>query len=141
MVEVAAPQNWTHFIKVPLQIHPSPCTSNLLPMNASLGFGFGGLDVVATCQVACEDLLTTKAKALSSKHMQKRKTTTFTLEPPIPPLNTPSSNKSTTASLSRKEPQGPLLMDNNLELDVDFPLHMVIEMQKGATKKARKMVI
>jgi hypothetical protein len=32
-------------------------------------------------------------------------------------------------------------MDNDLELDADFPLNMVVVMQKGVARKAHKMVI
>ncbi|CAM6047870.1 unnamed protein product, partial [Sphagnum compactum] len=43
---VAAP-NPAHLMKVPLQTHISPHTSDPLSMFARIGFGFGGLDAVA----------------------------------------------------------------------------------------------
>jgi hypothetical protein len=46
-------------------------------VNAGSGFGFGGLDTVVASQVAREDLSTTKAKAPSSKHVQKKRIATF----------------------------------------------------------------
>jgi hypothetical protein len=40
-----------------------------------------------------------------------------------------------------EEPQDPLPMDNDLELDANFPLDMVAVMQECVAKKACRMVI
>ncbi|CAM6026179.1 unnamed protein product [Sphagnum balticum] len=97
---------------------------------------------VRQSQVAYEDLLTAKEKAPSSKQEQKRRTTTFILAPYTPPLNMPLGNGSRTTSPSGEEPQGPSsLVDNDLELEAEFPSDMVTEMQEGAAKRARRMVI
>jgi hypothetical protein len=67
VVKVVAHPNQTHFLKVTPHTYPFPCTSGFLSRKASLGFGFGGLDIVAVGQMAREDLLTTKEKTPSSK--------------------------------------------------------------------------
>jgi len=53
----------------------------------------------------------------------------------------PLGNRSRPTSPVGEEPQGPSSMDNNLELDADFPLNMVTIMQESAAKKTHKMVI
>jgi hypothetical protein len=40
-----------------------------------------------------------------------------------------------------EEPQGPSPVDYELELEADFLLEMVLEMQEGVVRKTRKMVI
>jgi hypothetical protein len=65
-----------------------------ISVDAGLGFGFGGLEVAATNQIAYQDLTTTKAKAPSSKHAPKKMTTASTPVTTISPFNTPLSNKS-----------------------------------------------
>jgi hypothetical protein len=42
---------------------------------------------------------------------------------------------------SSEEPQGLSLVDYELELEVDFPPEMVLEMQEGVVCKAQRMVI
>ncbi|CAK9877894.1 unnamed protein product [Sphagnum jensenii] len=110
-------------------------------MDADLGFGFGGLETSAVRQVVHEDLMIVKAKAPNSKQAQKRRTTTSTLATTIFPLNMPLGNGSGLTFPSREEPQGPLSVDNDLELDADFLLDMVAIMQVGIARKARRMVI
>jgi len=107
-------------------------------VNAGSGFGFGGLDVVATCQIAHEDLSTAKVKASNSKHAQKRRTTTSTPAPSIPPLNTPPGNKLGIVFPLKEGPQGSSPMDNDLELDVDFPLDMVAKNARRSCQKGAK---
>ncbi len=136
--KTAMPQNWTHIIEVPLQIHLPPRTSDILFVNAGSDFGFGGLDIVATCQIAREDLSTAKAKASSLKHAQKRRTTTSTPAPSILPLNTPPSNGLKNVSLLRKRPQGPSPVDNDLELDANFLLDMVVKNARRHCQKGAK---
>ncbi len=81
------------------------------------------------------------AKVLSSKHTQKRKTTTSTLATTISPLNMPLGNGSGLITPSREKHKGPSPLDNDLDFDVDFLLDMVAIMQEGATRKAHMMVI
>jgi hypothetical protein len=104
------------------------------------GFGFGGLEVVAIGQVVCEDLTTVKAKAPSSKHAQKR-TTSSTPTTTIFPLNTPLGSGLEFTFPSGEKSQDPSSVDNDLELDADFLLDMVAVTQEGTAKKARRMVI
>jgi hypothetical protein len=91
--------------------------------------------------VAREDLLTSKEKAPSSKQTQRRKTTAFTPAPYIPPLNTlPGNGLGTTCPLG-EEPQGPLPVDNDLELEAEYLSNMVVEIQESVARKAQRMVI
>jgi hypothetical protein len=53
----------------------------------------------------------------------------------------PLGNGSRLIFVSREEPQGPLLVDNDLELDVDFPLDIVVVMQEGFAIKVRRIII
>jgi hypothetical protein len=73
--------------------------------------------------------------------MQRKKTTTPASVPSTPPLIAPPSNRTGSTPLLGEEPQGPSLVDYELELEADFPLEMVLEMQKGVVCKARRMVI
>jgi hypothetical protein len=68
VVEVAALKNRIPNVEVPIQFHPFPHTLEFISMDAGLGFGFGGLEAAIVGQVAQKDLMTVKAKALSSKH-------------------------------------------------------------------------
>jgi hypothetical protein len=123
-MEVATLKNQIPNVEVPPQLHPFLRTLKFISMDASSGFGFS-LEATATGQVACEDLTTAKAKALNSKHVQKRRTTASTPATTIFPLNTPLGNGSRLTSPLGQEPQGPSLVDNDLELDVDFSLDML----------------
>jgi hypothetical protein len=83
-----------------------PRTSNLLFVNAGSSFGFVGLDTVVAGQVACEDLSTTKAKAPSSKHAQKIRTTTFHTCPIHPSIEYASRQRvKNHLSFKRKTPK------------------------------------
>ncbi len=115
--------------------------SNALFTNVKLGFGFGGLDAIATRQVDREDHFATKARAPSSKHAHKRKLTALVSTPSTPPLITPPSNGTWITSPPREDLQGRSPMDYELELKVKFPPEMVLEMQEGATRKARRIAI
>lgn len=141
MAKAAELPNRTHFFEVPPHTFLSPCTSDLSARNAGSSFGFRGLDVVATGQVAREDLSTAKEKAPSSKHAHKRRIAAFTTAPYTLPLNKPLGSRSGTASPPGEEPQGPSPMDNDLELEAEFPSDMVAEMQEGAARKARRMAL
>jgi hypothetical protein len=56
-------------------------------------------------------------------------------------LIAPLGNGTGSAPPLGEEPQGPSLVDYELELEADFPPEMVLEMQEGAIRKARRMVI
>jgi hypothetical protein len=104
---------------------------------ASVGFGFGGLDVVSTSQVARENHSTAKARTPSLKHQQKRKmAAAFTPTPSTLPLITPPGNGTGTACPPGEKHQGPSPVDYDLELDAEFPSEMITEMQEGAARKA-----
>jgi len=110
-------------------------------VDVSLGVGFGGLEAAVVSQVVHEDLTTAKAKALSLKQTQKRRTIASTPVTTIFPLKTPLSNESRVTSLLGERPQGPWPMDNDLKFDADFPLDMITVMQEGAARKAHRMLI
>jgi hypothetical protein len=71
----------------------------------------------------------------------RRRSNTFSATPPNLALTMrPGSGPGTTAPTGA-DPQGPSPVDYNLELEAEFPINMVIEMQRNATKKARRTVI
>jgi len=140
-MEMVMLKNPNFNVEVPPQFHPSFGTPEFISMDVGLGYGFGGLELVIAGQVAREDLTIVKAKTLSSEHVQKRRIIAFTLVTTISPLNTPLGSGSRLISASRKELQGPLLVDNDLELEADFSLDIVIVMQEGAAIKVRKIII
>jgi hypothetical protein len=53
----------------------------------------------------------------------------------------PTSNRTGFTPPSGEEPQGLSPVDYELELEADFPPEMVLEMQEGVVRKARRMVI
>jgi hypothetical protein len=53
----------------------------------------------------------------------------------------PLGNGSKLISASREEPQGPSLVENDLELDADFLLDIVVIMQEGVAIKVHKIII
>lgn len=73
--------------------------------------------------------------------MKRRTTVAFTPTPSTPPLLTPLGNETGTACFPRDEHQGPSPIDYDLELDVEFLSKMVVEMQEGVARKARRMVL
>jgi len=137
-VETVMLKNQIFNVEVPLQFHLSFRTPKFISMDLGSGYGFRGLEVAIVGQVAPEDLRTVKAKSLSSKHAQKRRIIASTLVTTISPLNTPLGNRSRLIFASREEPQGPSLVDNDLELDADFLLDIVVVMQEGAAIKVRR---
>jgi hypothetical protein len=62
VMEMALQKNWIPIIEVPPQLHPFSRTPKFISVDVGTCFGFGGLEVVAASQVACEDLMTVKAK-------------------------------------------------------------------------------
>jgi hypothetical protein len=138
---VSEAPNLAHFIQVLPLTSPPTCTIDLSATSVRARFGLGGLDVTAAGQVAQEDHLTAKAKASSSKHMQRRKPITPTSAPSTPPLIAPPSNRTGSAPPSSEEPQGPSPIGYELELEAIFLPEMVLEMQEGVVRKARRLVI
>jgi len=138
----AEASNPTHLIQVPSQrTFLSFRTSNPLFTNVSLGVDLGGLDTIAARQVTREDLPTAKARAPSSKTIQRRKPVAFVRAPPIPTLVTPPSNGLGTISPSGGDIQGPSPIDYGLKLKVEFPPEILLEMQESTIQKARRTVI
>jgi hypothetical protein len=86
--------------------------------------------------VARKDHSAAKVKASSSKDTQKKKPTTLALAPSTPPLIAPPSNETRSVPPSSEEPQGPSLVDYELELEADFSSEMVLKMQEGVIRKA-----
>jgi hypothetical protein len=62
-------------------------------------------------------------------------------EIPSPPLEALPSNGTGASSPSGEDTQGPSPIDYSLEIEVDFPAVMVIELQKNVALRARKTVI
>ncbi len=141
VVESVMLKNQIFNVKVPLQFHPSLRTPEFISMDVGSGYGFGGLEAAIAGQVVHEDLMIVKAKSLSSKHTQKRRIIASTPITTISPLNMALGNGSRLISASREEPQGPSPVDNHLELDADFPLDIIVVMQKGVAIKVRKIII
>jgi len=103
--EIAKAPNPTHFIQVSPLTSPPTRITDLSTINIDLRFGIGGLDAFATGQVAQEDHSTAKAKASSSKHMQRRKLTTPASAPSIAPLIVSLGNGIGSVPPSNEEPQ------------------------------------
>jgi hypothetical protein len=141
VAEAVETSNPTHFIQVPPLTSSPTRIADLSATSVEPGFGLGDLDAIATGQVAQEDHSTVKAKASSSKLMQRRKLTNLALAPSAPPLTVPQGNGTRSTPPSGEEPQGLSQVDYELELEADFPSEMVLKMQEGAVRKARIMVI
>jgi len=139
VVEVTAQKNRIPNVEIPAQLHLSPRIPEFISMDVGSSFGFGGLKAATAGQVAREDFTTTKGKVPNSKHAQKRRIVTSTHAITISPMNMPLGSMSGLTSPSGEKPQGPSPVDNNLELDVDFPINMVAIMQEGTAKKAHKI--
>jgi hypothetical protein len=139
--EAAEAPNPTHFIQVPPLTSPPISTTNVSTSNVGLRFGLKGLDAIATRRVAREDHSTIKAKVSSWKHTKRRKPITLASAPSTPLLIVLPGNRTGFAPPSDEEPHRPSPVDNELELEANFRLEMVLEMQKGAIHKARRMVI
>ncbi len=71
VVEAVMLKNQIFNVEVPFQFHPSLHTPKFISMDVGSGYGFGGLEVAIAGQVVREDLMTVKAKSLSSKHAKK----------------------------------------------------------------------
>ncbi len=131
----------------PTQVPPKN-TSPLLRISelffAIVGQG-SGLEslgaVVAARQVAREDLSTARAKEPNEINTTRKKSTTPATAPPNPTLITHLGNGPGITAPTRADTQGPLPVDYSLELEVEFPKDMVLEMQGNAAKKVRKTVI
>jgi hypothetical protein len=76
-----------------------------------------------------------------AKDVQKKQTAPHVKEQPSPPLDALPSNKTRASSPSGENTQGPSPIDYSLEIEVEFPPTMVIEMQRNAALRARKTVI
>ncbi len=76
-----------------------------------------------------------------SRASRKNPSTPGTTPPANPTLNVHLGSGSGRTSPPGEETQGPSPMDYSIELKVDFPKEMVIEMQVNAAKKARRTVI
>jgi hypothetical protein len=141
VAEAIETPNPAHFIQVPPLTSSPTRIIDFSTISIGPGFSLRDLDAIATGQVAHEDHLAVKAKALSLKLTQKRKLTTPASAPSTPPLIAPPSNGTGSTLPSGEEPQGLSPVDYELELKADFPPEMVLEMQEGDVRKARKMVI
>jgi hypothetical protein len=140
VVEATETPNRAHFIQVPSLTSSPTCIADLSAISIGPGFGLGDVDAIATRQVA-QDHSAAKAKASSSKLTQRRQLTTPASAPSTPPLIAPTGNGTGSTLPSGEEPQGLSPVDYELELEADFPPEMVLEMQEGVVRKARRMVI
>ncbi|CAK9861991.1 unnamed protein product [Sphagnum jensenii] len=80
-------------------------------------------------------------KASGAKESRKKQAAPPLKEPLIPSLNALPGSGSGLSSPSGEDTQGPSPVDYTLEIEVVFPLDMVLEMQKCAAQRARKTVI
>ncbi len=133
-------QIWPNSFRYLLSPLPTRIT-NLSTISVGPGFDLGGLDAMATRQVAREDHSTAKAKASSSKHTQRRKPTIPSSAPSTPLLIAPLGNGTRSVPSLNEKPQGPLQVDYELKLEVNFSSKMVLEMQEGVVCKTQRMVI
>jgi hypothetical protein len=88
VAKAAKTPNPAHFIQVPPFISPPTRIADLSAISVGPGFGLGGLDVIATGQVAQEDHLAVNVKVSSLKNTQRKKPTTIASTPSTHPLDT-----------------------------------------------------
>lgn len=88
-----------------------------------------------------EDLSYARAPASGARTTQKRQAAPAVREPPPPSLNARPGSGPGAPSLLGEGTQGPSPVDYNLVIEADFPPDMVLDMQRSAAQKARKMVI
>lgn len=88
-----------------------------------------------------KDLSTAREKDPSERIKSRRRSNTFSATPPNPTLITRPGSGPGTAAPTGVDPQGPSSVDYSLEVEVEFPQDMVIEMQGNVVKKARRTVI
>jgi hypothetical protein len=93
--------------------------------------------VAAAKQVVREDISVARAKKPNEKSESRRKLTTPTTAPLNPTLITHSRSGPGTTSPTGADIQGPLPVDYSLELEAEFLVDMVLEMQGNAAKKVR----
>ncbi len=88
----------------------------------------GSGSTAAARQVLREDASEARALASSGKNEARRTSIAPTKTPPIPNLTTHSGSGLGSSSPPGAENQGPSPVDLNLELEVEFPEEMVLEM-------------
>ncbi|CAM6008429.1 unnamed protein product [Sphagnum balticum] len=88
-----------------------------------------------------EDFSHARAPASGAKTTQKRQAAPAMRKPPPPSLNAHPGSGPGAPTLLGEGTQGPSPVDYNLEIEADFPLNMVLDMQRSAAQKARKTVI
>ncbi len=99
------------------------------------------LNVEAAKLTAREDLSHARAPASGARTTQKRQAAPAVREPPPPSLNAHPRNGPGAPSLLGEGTQGPSPIDYNLEIEADFSLDMVFDMQRSTAQKMRKTVI
>ncbi len=80
-------------------------------------------------------------KASGAKDIRKKQAAPPVRELPTPSLNVLPGSGSGLSSPSGEDTQGPSPVDYTLEIEAVFPLDMVLDMQKCAAQRARKIVI
>jgi len=81
------------------------------------------------------------SEALGAKNTQNKQTAPLMREKLPTSLDALPGNRTSASSPSGEDTQGPLPVDYNLEIKVEFPNAMVIELQKNAALRAPKIVI
>jgi hypothetical protein len=130
-----------HLAQVLKKTSPFPFCSYFSSEDVKKGPGAKVPSVEAAKQVAREDLSVAKAKAPSARNSQRRKTAPALNDLPSPFLIALPGNESRATPPTGEVIQGPSLVDYNMEIAADFPLDMVLKMQRNAAKKARRTVI
>jgi len=80
-------------------------------------------------------------EASGAKNAQRKQAAPHVRELPPTSLDAFLGNGTSASSPSGEDTQGPSPVDYNLEIEVEFPTAMVIELQKTAVLRARKIVI
>jgi hypothetical protein len=129
-------------LKVPLKNSLTlPRISELFFVVAGQGSSSGYLGAAAERLVASEELSIARGKDPRKRSEPRGRSDTFSAAPPNPALIMHLGKGPGTTAPMGADPQGPSPVDYSLELEVEFPHDMVLEMQGNAAKKARKMVI
>jgi hypothetical protein len=106
-----------------------------------LGKGPETSEAIVARQSKREDLSAARAKTLRKKSSQRKESISSVTTPSLHTLIAQLGSGTGVVSPNEEAPQGPSLIDYNLEIEVDFPKELVLTMQKNAAKKARRIII
>jgi hypothetical protein len=111
--------------------------------SVSIGFGRSseGSDIVAAKQSERIDLSAARAKAPRVRNMSQKNSTNSVNAPSPHSLIVQPGSGTSAAPPEGEAAQGPSPIDYSMEIEAEFPIDLVVEMQESVTKKARRTII